>query len=82
MPAQARTLRSCYCFFRIMIDALRMVHGHAKDLTVPPPGSDELLLLARRMHFPEAAALQAELDERLRTTRALTSPLGQLLGLQ
>src|SRR5262249_21130792 len=35
-PDSARSLRAGYRFFRALIDALRVVHGHAKDLAVPP----------------------------------------------
>ena len=43
------TLRASYLFFRMLIDALRVVRGHAKDLTLPPFDSDEFVLLSRRM---------------------------------
>jgi [glutamine synthetase] adenylyltransferase / [glutamine synthetase]-adenylyl-L-tyrosine phosphorylase len=44
-------LRDAYRFFRRVIDALRMVRGDASDLTVPPPGSDEFVFLARRLEY-------------------------------
>lgn len=46
---QARILREGYQFFRALVSALRVVHGHAKDLVVPDPESDDYLLLARRL---------------------------------
>jgi glutamate-ammonia-ligase adenylyltransferase len=42
-------LRQAHIFFRNLINALRMVRGHAKDLSVPPAGSDEFAFLARRL---------------------------------
>ena len=46
-PAGRRTASdgsaASYRFFRMLIDALRVVHGHAQDLTVPPAGSDEFV---------------------------------------
>jgi glutamate-ammonia-ligase adenylyltransferase len=77
--AEVETLRSCYHFFRLLIDALRVVHGHAQDLTVPPAGSEEFSLLARRMRLAEPAALQAELQERLGRMQALAARLEEFL---
>ncbi|HVS16084.1 MAG TPA: DUF294 nucleotidyltransferase-like domain-containing protein [Thermoanaerobaculia bacterium] len=45
-------LAGSYRLLRRLIDALRMVRGHAKDLTVPPPGSEEFRFLARRFGEP------------------------------
>ncbi|WP_419193502.1 hypothetical protein [Kolteria novifilia] len=45
----ATKLLSTYGFLRRVIDALRVVRGHAKDLTVPPNGTREFCYLARRM---------------------------------
>lgn len=42
-------LRDAYRFLRRLIDALRIVRGDARDLTVPPPESDEFEFLVRRM---------------------------------
>jgi glutamate-ammonia-ligase adenylyltransferase len=44
-------LREAYVFQRRLIDALRMVRGHAKDLTVPPAESEEFEYLARRLGY-------------------------------
>ncbi len=46
---QVDTLRSSYRFFRLLIDALRVVRDHHRDLTVPGFGTDEFMLLSRRM---------------------------------
>jgi glutamate-ammonia-ligase adenylyltransferase len=76
------TLRDCYRFFRALIDALRVVHGHAQDLMVPPADSEEFVLLARRMRQPDAAALRAEIQDRLGAIRAIDSRLEQFLRRQ
>jgi glutamate-ammonia-ligase adenylyltransferase len=44
-------LRAAYVFLRELIDALRMVRGHARDLTVPPAAGDEFAFLARRLGY-------------------------------
>jgi glutamate-ammonia-ligase adenylyltransferase len=53
-PGDARSLREAYLFLRSVIDALRIVRGHAKDLVLPDTGSDEFIFLARRMGYQEA----------------------------
>ena len=54
LPAgEARTLRNAYLFLRSVIDALRIVRGHAKDLVLPDTDSDEFIFLARRMGYTE-----------------------------
>jgi glutamate-ammonia-ligase adenylyltransferase len=73
-------LRSGYRFFRALIDALRVVHGHAQDLTVPPAESEEFHLLARRMRFATAALLHAAIQERLAMVQALWLRLDELLA--
>jgi glutamate-ammonia-ligase adenylyltransferase len=68
---QAVALRMAYRFHRRLIDNLRVVHGHAKDLTVPPEGSDEFGLLARRMRRTSPEVLRAEMDEQFGAVRAI-----------
>jgi glutamate-ammonia-ligase adenylyltransferase len=77
--AEVATLRSCYHSFRLLIDALRVVHGHAQDLTVPPAGSEGFSLLARRMRMPDTSILQAGLQERLGRMQALAARLEEFL---
>jgi [glutamine synthetase] adenylyltransferase / [glutamine synthetase]-adenylyl-L-tyrosine phosphorylase len=77
--ATVEALRACYRFFRSLIDALRVVRGHARDLTVPLPETDEFVLLARRMRRPDPETLQAELQSRLGTTREIGSRLEDYL---
>ena len=44
-------LRKAHTFLRWMIDSLRMVRGNAREITVPPPGSEDFSFLARRMPY-------------------------------
>ncbi|HTZ38926.1 MAG TPA: hypothetical protein VMB77_02125 [Syntrophales bacterium] len=46
-----RRLRKAYTFLRWLIDSLRVVRGNARDITVPPHGSDEFTFLARRLLY-------------------------------
>ncbi|HEV3121096.1 MAG TPA: hypothetical protein VGY53_04305 [Isosphaeraceae bacterium] len=78
---EAETLRECYRFFRQLIDALRVTHGQAKELSLPPAGSDEVSLLGRRMHLPDTGSLDAKLQKCLSATRALPSRLEALLAV-
>ena len=51
---EAETLREAYGFLRGLINALRAVRGNARDLTVPPAGTDEFAFLARRLGLGRA----------------------------
>ncbi|WP_166822633.1 [protein-PII] uridylyltransferase family protein [Thalassoroseus pseudoceratinae] len=44
-------LRDAYIFLRRLIDALRVVRGNAKDLTVPSTDSEEFIFLSRRLGY-------------------------------
>ncbi len=44
-------LRAAYRFLRWLIEALRIVRGHAGDLTIPPPESEAFRVLARRLGY-------------------------------
>ncbi|GIX05194.1 MAG: hypothetical protein KatS3mg114_1063 [Planctomycetaceae bacterium] len=48
-PDDARDLQEAYLFLRRLIDALRMVRGHARDLTLPAMGSEDYEFLIRRL---------------------------------
>ncbi len=50
-PDELADLTKAHTFLRSLIEALRIVRGNAKDLTVPFPGSDEFGFLARRMGY-------------------------------
>lgn len=78
-PEQVALLRTGYHFFRTLIDALRVVRGHAKDLIVPPAGSDEFRRLAERLHQPAAPQLQTTLETTLGAVRRLWDDAERLL---
>ena len=44
-------LQEAYNFLRDLINALRMVRGNAKDLTVPSPDDEAFAFLARRLDY-------------------------------
>jgi len=46
---EREALHDDYVFLRQLIDGLRIVRGNAKDLVLPPSGSDEMIFLARRL---------------------------------
>jgi [glutamine synthetase] adenylyltransferase / [glutamine synthetase]-adenylyl-L-tyrosine phosphorylase len=55
-------LRKAHTFLRWAIDALRVVRGNARDVTVPPEGSEEFAFLTRRMLYDtDTARLREEL---------------------
>lgn len=45
------SLRKAHTFLRWLIDSLRVVRGHARDVTVPPYDSEEFAFLARRLRY-------------------------------
>ena len=60
-PAEYADLVGAYNFFRRLINALRMLHGSARDLVLPAIDSDEYLHLTRRMEYePNAGATPAQ----------------------
>ncbi|HSB14644.1 MAG TPA: hypothetical protein VLE22_09305 [Bryobacteraceae bacterium] len=69
-------LRKAYLFIRMLIDGLRMVRGHAKDLVLPPPDSDEFIFLARRVGYTTddwqagARHLKTDIEQHMRNTKA------------
>ncbi len=50
-PEDYARLRKALTFLRWLINTLRVVRGNAKDLTVPPYGSDEFEYLTRRLRY-------------------------------
>jgi [glutamine synthetase] adenylyltransferase / [glutamine synthetase]-adenylyl-L-tyrosine phosphorylase len=48
---QYTRLRKAHTFLRWMIDSLRVVRGNAKDVTLPPEGSEEFAYLSRRLRY-------------------------------
>jgi glutamate-ammonia-ligase adenylyltransferase len=49
--AESRLLHEGYLFLRTLIDGLRIVRGHAKDLVLPPPDSEAFIFLSRRLGY-------------------------------
>ncbi|MEW6542011.1 MAG: hypothetical protein AB1411_00175 [Nitrospirota bacterium] len=74
---EAAQLRDTYLFLRGLIDALRIVRGDAKDLVLPPAGSDAFVFLARRMGYTTerweegSARLAADIARHMERTAAL-----------
>ncbi|MBI5854175.1 MAG: glutamate-ammonia-ligase adenylyltransferase, partial [Nitrospirae bacterium] len=78
LPAdEAAALRQAYLFLRSVIDALRIVRGHAKDLVLPSEDSDAFIFLARRLgyaavHWKDAARkFQADITWHMQWTKQL-----------
>ncbi len=60
----ASRLGQAHLFLQQLINALRVVRGNSKDLTVPPEGSEEYAFLARRLgHGPDPGRLAAALSD-------------------
>ncbi len=77
-PDDHARLRKAYTFLRWLIDSLRVVRGNAKDLTIPPAGSEEFAFLARRLRYgSDVAQLR---DELTRYTSWVQELSGRLLG--
>ena len=57
-------LSESYVFLRRLIDALRMVRGNAKDLTIPDSTTEEFEFLARRLGYGSASGTLARDIER------------------
>ncbi|MCS6800499.1 MAG: hypothetical protein RMM58_07320 [Chloroflexota bacterium] len=58
-------LQSTYSFLRRLIDALRVVRGNAKDLTIPEERSRELAYLAHRLGIAEPSLLLTAIRDRM-----------------
>ncbi|TAJ23642.1 MAG: glutamine synthetase adenylyltransferase, partial [Nitrospirae bacterium] len=48
---EVTVLRETYLFLRELIDGLRIVRGHAKDLVLPPSDSEAFTFLSRRLGY-------------------------------
>ncbi len=69
-------LRHAHTFLRWLIDTLRMVRGNARDLTVPPPESEEFAFLARRLRYGnDTARLREELERYASSVQELSARL-------
>jgi [glutamine synthetase] adenylyltransferase / [glutamine synthetase]-adenylyl-L-tyrosine phosphorylase len=78
-------LQAAYLFLRNLIDALRIVRGHAGDLVLPKKGSDEYKSLARRLGYREqdwktsAERLSQDLDHWMEVVSSSYSNLFTLI---
>lgn len=76
-PGEFETLYRAYVFLRRLINGLRMVRGHSRDLVVPPRGSDAFGHLAKRMgylpgpRYDAESQLEWDLRRNMREVRAL-----------
>ena len=61
----SRELRETYEFIRRLIDALRVVRGHARDLTVPATDSREFAYLTQRLRFGSDQQLKDTIAARM-----------------
>ncbi|MDE2859905.1 MAG: hypothetical protein OYI31_02385 [Chloroflexota bacterium] len=68
---QAGEMEATYGFLRRLIDALRVVRGHAKDLTVPAVDSREFAYLVRRLRFESAEELRDAIAENMAAAERL-----------
>ncbi len=68
---QAGEMEATYGFLRRLIDALRVVRGHAKDLTVPAVDSREFAYLVRRLRFESAEELRGAIAENMAAAERL-----------
>ncbi len=75
--AEAAGLSESYSFLRLLIGALRVVRGNARDLTVPPTGSREFAYLARRVDYEAPEALEVAIEERMAYAASLWERLSE-----
>jgi glutamate-ammonia-ligase adenylyltransferase len=67
------SLRTAYDFLRRLIDALRVVRGNAKDLTLPPADSEEFAFLARRLQDASVEQLRRDVEEQMNAVRRVVT---------
>ncbi len=69
-------LHEAHIFLQRLIDALRVVRGNSKDLSVPPSESEEFAFLARRLGYgDDPMRLRVDLSERLAAVQRLSARL-------
>jgi len=73
---RAGEVSQTYEFMRLLIDALRVVRGHAKDLTIPDPDARELTYLAQRLQFGSVRELSEAIATRMGFASSLLSDSG------
>jgi glutamate-ammonia-ligase adenylyltransferase len=76
-PADYLPLKEAHIFLRRLINALRMVRGDAKELTVPSAESEEFAFLARRLDYgsDQIAHLWDDLIRHTTTVQEINSRL-------
>ncbi len=75
-PKDYPRLQEAYTFFRTLINALRMVRGNAKDLTVPDSTEEAFAFLARRLDYgDDIIRLQNDLQRHTSFIRKLSDRL-------
>ncbi|MFC2085874.1 glutamine synthetase adenylyltransferase [Bacteroidota bacterium] len=60
---------------RRVIDGMRMVRGNARDLDIPPPDSQEMLYLSRRLKRGSPSDLADEILRRMAAVAAISTKL-------
>lgn len=61
-PDDFQHLQAAYHFIHKLVEALRIVRGHARDLNVPAPDSDEYVYLCKRLGYNrEVEKLQTDI---------------------
>lgn len=68
-------LRKAHTFLRWFIDSLRMVRGNARDVTVPPTGSEEFAFMAQRLRYRDPVTLASELARYTEDVREINARL-------
>jgi [glutamine synthetase] adenylyltransferase / [glutamine synthetase]-adenylyl-L-tyrosine phosphorylase len=75
-PEDYDSLREAHILIRHLIDALRMVRGNARDLTVPLDDADELAFLARRCSYgSDTTRFRQELEDRMAQVQGVVERL-------
>ncbi len=84
--ANAKVLQDDYIFMRRVIDSLRIVRGHAKDLLLPKSGSEDMIYLARRLGYitevwqDGAKDFEKDIQQRMNRTQKLFTQLFHSTG--
>ncbi len=74
-PGFGAEVATAYLFLRRLVEALRVVRGHAQDAAIPPRDSREFDYLVRRLGYASPAALEAEIRQRMSFARHLWGAL-------
>ncbi len=75
-PDDYTRLRKAHTFLRWLIDAMRMVRGNARDVSMPDPAGEEFAFLTRRVQYGgDTARLQTELERYTEDVREINARL-------